>query len=142
MAYALAFAGAGSASAWCMAVALAVLLPATMALGTTARGRPGTVVRVALWGTGVVFVAAFSLALGLPATEGAGSPLTLGFPLRAAIVLYGAGALPMLVLPLVYAWTFEDEAFDTRRLREAGVAASAKENGATDGEPTLAGRSA
>jgi hypothetical protein len=37
---------------------------------------------------------------------GAGDRLIGGLPLPAALLLYGAGLLPLLVVPLVYAWTF------------------------------------
>jgi hypothetical protein len=106
--YALAFAGEAAArtGVWLLATGLAVLMPATMALGAPRRGPRARAVRVALWGTFVVLLAAFGAALALPAAEGPESPLFLGFPLRAAVVLYGAGVLPLIVLPLVYAWTF------------------------------------
>jgi hypothetical protein len=60
----------------------------------------------------IVFVTAtlalgFALALGLPANESAASTLWLGLPARAAIVIYGIGILPAIVLPLAYALTFE-----------------------------------
>lgn len=35
-----------------------------------------------------------------------GDPLYGGLPLPAALLLYGAGLLPLLVVPLAYAWTF------------------------------------
>ena len=94
--------------AWLLSIGLAVLMPATMALGAPRRGPRARVVRVALWGTFVVLFGAFAAALALPAAEGPDSRLFLGLPLRAAIVLYGAGVLPLVVLPLVYAWTFPD----------------------------------
>jgi len=61
--------------------------------------------------------------LWLPAAERAGMPLLLGLPPRAAIVLYGIGVLPLLVLPLVFALTFDGHApseEDVRRVKEAG----------------------
>lgn len=108
--YLLAFAGARGArlGAGLLAVGLAALIPATMALGAPLSGPRGRVVRIALWSTGLVLLAAFGVALALPANEDAATSLILGFPLRAAIVLYGAGVLPLVVLPLIYAWTFDD----------------------------------
>jgi hypothetical protein len=106
--YALAFAGetAARAGAWLLAVGLAALMPATMALGVPGRGPRSRIVRVALWGTFVALLAAFGAALALPAAEASDSPLFFGLPLRAAIVVYGAGVLPLVVLPLVYVWSF------------------------------------
>lgn len=116
----LGLAGMTEAGAWGMAAALALLLPGTMALGAPRDGWRGRAVRLALWGTGLLFAGAFGLALALPATEGTGAALFLGLPLRAALVVYGAGALPMLVLPLLHAWAFDDDAFRVDRLREGG----------------------
>jgi len=39
--------------------------------------------------------------------EGAGSPLWLGLPRRAALLVYGIGLLPAFVLPLCYALSFD-----------------------------------
>lgn len=107
--YASAFFGprAAHVGAWLMALGLAVLMPATMALGAPRTGRRGRVVRIALWCTFVVLLVSFGAALALPPDDPA-APLVLGFPLRAAIVLYGAGVVPLFALPLVYAWTFDD----------------------------------
>ncbi len=63
----------------------------------------------------------FGVALWLPA-EQASSPLVLGLPLRAAIVIYGVGIVPALVLPFVYARTFDSltlSAEDLAAVREA-----------------------
>ena len=46
-------------------------------------------------------------ALALPANESALSKLWLGLPARAAVVIYGVGLLPIIVLPVAYAMTFE-----------------------------------
>ena len=51
----------------------------------------------------------FGAALALPATESSLSRLWLGLPLRAAIVIYGVGLLPIVVLPVAYALTFETQ---------------------------------
>lgn len=106
--YACAFGGPriAHAGAWLLAVGLAVLMPATMALGAPRRGRVGRVVRIALWGTFVALLGAFGSALALPPAEAPGATLVLGLPARAAIVLYGAGVVPLVALPLVYAWAF------------------------------------
>ena len=69
----------------------------------------------------LTLIVGFSLALALPANEQADSPLWLGLPARAAIVVYGIGLLPAIVLPLAYALTFETQTLsseDVKRVRE------------------------
>ena len=61
----------------------------------------------------------------LPEDAGAGAPLYLGLPLRAAIVIYGIGLFPIVVLPIAYALTFGEQtlnAADLERVRQAGEA--------------------
>ncbi len=70
-----------------------------------------------------VLAIGFCAALALPATEGPLSRLWLGLPTRAAIVIYGIGLLPIVVLPVAYALTFEAQtlsAKDVERVRELG----------------------
>ena len=65
---------------------------------------------------------AFVAALLMTPQEGAGGPLLLGLPLRTAIVTYTVGVLPIIVLPLAYALTFEKSTLsndDLVRVREA-----------------------
>ena len=69
----------------------------------------------------LTLIIGFSLALALPANEQAESGLWLGLPARAAIVIYGIGLLPAIVLPLAYAFTFETQtlsAEDIQQVRE------------------------
>jgi len=47
--------------------------------------------------------------------------VVLGFPLRAAIVIYGVGLVPLVMLPVVYAMTFDEMTLsedDLARVRE------------------------
>ena len=70
-----------------------------------------------------VLVVGFGAALALPATEGPLSTLWLGLPARAAVVIYGVGLLPVIVLPVAYALTFETQtlnAEDVERVRALG----------------------
>lgn len=75
--------------------------------------------------------AAFALALGLPEGTGGGAlgePLLLGLPRRAAVVVYGVGLLPVFVLPVVYALTFDAQtlrAEDLERVRALAAANAA-----------------
>jgi hypothetical protein len=73
----------------------------------------------------LILIMGFLTALMLPATESPASSLWLGLPLRAAIVIYGIGVLPIIVLPVAYALTFETQtlsAQDVERVRELGRA--------------------
>lgn len=74
-----------------------------MALGAAKDGRLG-VLLVPIGFTITIVVAGLLLAWRLPAEN---EPLWLGLPRRAAIVLYGVGLLPMFVLPVAYALTFD-----------------------------------
>lgn len=106
-------------SAGALVGAIAALVTAMLALGA-ARGERGlAVLGWVLLFTFVVLAGAFGLALALPA-ETAESALWLGLPRRAAIVLYGVGLLPVLVLPLAYAATFDERTIrgeDVERVR-------------------------
>lgn len=134
LAYASAFVPGGARwGVWSMVVGLAAMVVSLMVLGASrgvvrdgARGGaapPDAGVRrlvLPLLFTFVVIVGGFGAALLLP-EEGPDAPIVLGLPLRAAIVLYGIGLLPMLVLPLAYALTFDELTLreeDLARVRE------------------------
>lgn len=110
LAYASAFVPDGPRwGSWCMVVGLATLVVSLMALGVVRRGRGVGRLAWPLAFTFVVIVAGFGAALVLPAEgEGEGARILLGLPLRAALVLYGVGLLPIFVLPFAYAATFDD----------------------------------
>lgn len=107
---------------WLLAVGSNGVIMTLMALGAMRRDslpRSLAYTFVALF---VLCAGAFIVALALPSHEGAGGPLLLGLPLRTAIVLYGIGVVPIAVLPLAYALTFESSTLsddDLRRVREA-----------------------
>jgi hypothetical protein len=72
-----------------------------------------------------VLAIGFCAALALPATEGPLAKLWLGLPARAAVVIYGIGLLPIVVLPVAYALTFDTQtlrAEDVERVRAMGRA--------------------
>lgn len=129
VAYGSAFVPGGTRwGAWLMVLGLATMVVSLMVLG--AAGRRGGVGRIAvpLAFTFAVILFGFGAALVLPA-ESAGARLLLGLPVRAAIVVYGIGLLPMVVLPLTYAFTFDDMTLseeDLARVRELGAAHAAK----------------
>ncbi len=116
--------GAPRWGSWCMVAGLALLLVATMALGAVRTMRDVRRLSPALLFTFVVLLGGLGAGLLLPASERAGSTLLLGLPLRAALVLYGVGLVPLLVLPLVYALTFDDMTLreeDIERVRRAAA---------------------
>jgi len=108
-AYALAFlpGGAGKASAFLMAVGIATMAVSLMTLGAVREGEKLGELAGAFAFVFVVFVGGFGAVLLLSDADSAASRLWLGLPLRAAIVIYGIGFLPVLVLPFVYARNFE-----------------------------------
>jgi len=117
--YAAAFlpGGAPAWAAWLPAIGIPGALVAMMVLGA-ARGDKGIgVLKLPFLFVFVVLALGFCLALALPANEGSGGAMLLGLPLRAAIVIYGIGLLPIVVLPVAYAITF-----DTQTLNEEDIA--------------------
>lgn len=117
--------GSSSWTAWIAAIAVPIALTAIMILGAV-RGDKGIgKLRIPFVFVALILIAGFLAALMLPATESATSSLLLGLPLRAAIVIYGIGVLPIIVLPVAYALTFETQtlsAEDVERVRELGRA--------------------
>ena len=108
---------------WLLALGIPIALGAIMILGA-ARGRLGIGPLKFPFAFVVAMLAiGFCAALALPATESPLSKLWLGLPARAAIVIYGIGLLPIIVLPVAYALTFETQtlnAEDVARVRELG----------------------
>jgi hypothetical protein len=121
--YAAAFlpGGAPPWAPWLLALGIPIALGAIMILGA-ARGRMGIgPLKYPFAFVVAVLAIGFGAALALPATESALSRLWLGLPARAAIVIYGIGLLPIIVLPVAYALTFEAQtlsAEDVERVRE------------------------
>ena len=107
-------------TSWALMIGTSTIMLATTVLGA-ARSRRGIGRLVVPLATMfVVLLVGFSAALVMP-EELPGSPLWLGLPPRAAVILYGVGVLPLFVLPIAYAMTFEtltlDEA-DLERIRQ------------------------
>jgi hypothetical protein len=94
-----------------------------MIVGAVREGRSSRRLWLPFALVGFFLTIGFFLALGLPASESVSSRLFLGLPLRAAIVVYGVGLLPIVILPIVYAITFETQTLSAsdlelvRRLR-------------------------
>ena len=121
--YAAAFmsTGAPAWAPWLLALGIPVSVGAIMILGA-ARGRRGIgQLKIPFAFVVATLALGFGAALALPASEGPLSRLWLGLPLRAAIVIYGVGLLPIIVLPIAYALTFESQTLstgDVERVRE------------------------
>lgn len=109
-------------SAWAMGIGTATVMVASMALGAVRKGGVGRL-KLPFAFTFVVLAGGFCAVLALPA-EPVGAPLFLGLPLRAAIVLIGIGLLPLFVLPVAYALTFDEMTLseeDLARVRAAAL---------------------
>lgn len=123
---------------WAMGLGIPCCLLAIMVLGAVRGGEPLGKLKYAFALSAVVLTAGFALALGLPADEAAGVPLYLGLPLRAAVVLYGIGLLPIVVLPIAYALTFDAQTLDPEdleRVRRAGKEWARRQASAADAGP-------
>ncbi|HVS60373.1 MAG TPA: hypothetical protein VHE82_06740 [Gemmatimonadaceae bacterium] len=111
---------------WLLALGIPISLGAIMILGA-ARGRRGIgPLKLPFLFVVAVLAIGFCAALALPATESSLSKLWLGLPARAAGVIYGIGLLPIVVLPVAYALTFETQTLSAEDLER--VRAVAREN--------------
>lgn len=130
--YAAAFkpGGAPDWAPWMLALGMPAALGAIMALGAT-RGDKGIgSLKLPFLFVFLTLASGFCLALGLPPNEATGAHLLLGLPLRAAIVIYGIGLLPIVVLPVAYAITFHTQTLteaDVDRVREVAAKMRAAE---------------
>ena len=137
--YAAAFNSTGTPAwaPWLLALGIPISLGAIMILGA-ARGARGVGPLKGPFAFVVGILAlGFGAALALPGSEGPLSNLWLGLPARAAIVIYVVGLLPIVVLPIAYALTFEAQtlnAKDVERVRQL-----AREREAAGGQANSAG---
>jgi hypothetical protein len=117
VAYAAAFfpGGAPAWAAWALAGGTALLMASSTALGAVRGDRLGWVwlpVTVIL----VVVGGGFWWTLGMRGGETSASPLWLGLPRRAAVILFGVGLIPLFVVPVTYALTFDEMALPEEEL--------------------------
>ncbi|MEA2707114.1 MAG: hypothetical protein QOH22_1902 [Gemmatimonadaceae bacterium] len=123
--YAAAFRQSGTPpwAPWLLALGIPISLGAIMILGA-ARGQKGIgPLKLPFLFVVAVLAIGFCAALALPATESPLAELWLGLPARAAVVIYGVGLLPIVVLPVAYALTFDTQtlsAEDVERVRLMG----------------------
>lgn len=109
--------GAGS---WLMVAGTAGSLVSAMALGAARDGRLGVLGPVFLF-VFLVLAGGFGAALAVGSPSGGDAGLFLGLPAGAALVLYGVGLIPLTVVPLAYALTFDRMTLDPgdwERIRE------------------------
>jgi drug/metabolite transporter (DMT)-like permease len=140
--YGSAFARTGTPqwAAWLLAIGIPLSVGAIMILGA-ARGQRGVgSLKIPFAFVIAMLAMGFCAALALPATESEASRLWLGLPLRAAVIIYGIGLLPIVVLPVAYAVTFKTQtltADDVARVRALGEryrAISSNESVPSEGE--------
>jgi multisubunit Na+/H+ antiporter MnhC subunit len=120
-AYALAFAGNVRLAPWGLALGASCVLAAMLWLGARRAGRLPPVLGQALLSAAVATAVGFTWALMQPAPTADG-PLLLGIPRTTALMLLISGAVPMILLPIAYAFAFDREVLDDetlRRVREA-----------------------
>jgi hypothetical protein len=123
--YAAAFTRGGTPvwAPWLLALGIPTAIGAIIVLGATRGNRGIGPLKLPFLFTVAILAAGFCAALGLPVVETATSHLWLGLPIRAAIVIYGVGLLPIVVLPIAYAVTFETQtlsAADVDSVRKLG----------------------
>ena len=138
--YAAAFSKGGTPSwaPWLLALGIPVAVGAIMILGAARGARGVGPLMLPFLFVIAILTIGFGAALALPATESPLSRLWLGLPARAAVVIYGIGLLPIVVLPIAYALTFETQtlsADDVERVRELGRAYRARSEMLPGGEP-------
>ena len=108
-----------------MIFGISAMAVSMMTLGALREGEKPGVLGFAFAFVFAILMVGFSAVLLMPGPDSAASRLFLGLPPRAAIVLYGIGFLPVLVLPYIYAKTFDDRTLteeDLRRIRDAAHA--------------------
>ena len=118
---------------WALAFGTAAVIVAASALGAARADRGLGRLKLPLAIAFLVVAGGFALVLAMPGADAADTPLFLGLPPRAAIVLLGIGLIPLLVMPIAYALTFEDMTLndqDLQRVREAARAWQAAQAGA------------
>ena len=98
----LAFCAGGAWGAWVAALTGAVFPVALMGLGAARQGRLGAL-RWALLALGLILAGGLAAVLALPD----GGPDVLGLPLATAILVFAVIPIPLALVGLTYALTFE-----------------------------------
>lgn len=106
---------------WALMIGTSTIMLATMVLGASRNGRGIGALVAPFAAMFLVLLIGFGAALAM-SPEPADARLWLGLPRRAAVILYGVGVLPLFVLPIAYALTFESLTLseaDLDRIRKA-----------------------
>jgi hypothetical protein len=129
--------GTPSWAPWFLAFGIPGAIGGIMMLGAT-RGRSGVgQLKVPFAFVFIILAIGFGAALAIP-PEDSTSSLWLGLPTRAAIVIYGIGLLPIIVLPIAYALTFETQTLssaDLERVRSLASERRVSEENSTPAAP-------
>ena len=110
----------GGAPRWApflLAAGTAGTMTGAMALGASRPGRRLGPLAMVFAAAFLIIAGGFAAALLLPA-EGPTARLWLGLPARAAVLIYGIGLLPVVLLPVAYAATFDRVTLSERDLAE------------------------
>lgn len=110
---------------WALAMGTATVMVSASALGAVRADRGLGRLKLPFALAFLIVAGGFALVLSMPEADPATTPLFLGLPPRAAIVLLGIGLLPLLIMPVAYALTFDDMTLsedDLARVREAARA--------------------
>jgi hypothetical protein len=128
-------------SPWALGIGTATVMVAASALGAARADTGIGRLKLPFAITFVIVAGGFAAVLSMPAPDAANPTLFLGLPAGAAIVILGIGILPLLVLPIAYALTFEDMTLseaDLARVREAAKAWQNAQAGTTPTHPVAA----
>jgi hypothetical protein len=112
-------------SPWALGIGTAVVMVAASALGAARADTGIGRLKLPFALCFLIVAGGFAAVLAMPAPDAANPTLFLGLPAGAAIVILGIGLLPLLVLPIAYALTFEEMTLseaDLARVREAARA--------------------
>jgi hypothetical protein len=112
-------------SPWALGIGTATVMVAAAALGAAREDTGIGRLKLPFAIVFLIVAGGFAAVLSMPTPDAANPALFLGLPAGAAIVLLGIGILPLLVLPIAYALTFEDMTLseaDLARVREAARA--------------------
>lgn len=118
-------------AAWALAMGTATVMVSASALGAVRADRGLGRLKLPFALAFLIVAGGFALVLSMPGVDPANPALFLGLPPRAAVVLLGIGLLPLLVMPVAYALTFDDMTLsedDLARVREAARALQAAQN--------------
>jgi hypothetical protein len=116
---------------WLFVLSTVSLLTSIIVLGARRSDRAIGVLAFPVGLVALILLAGFSAAL-LTGPLTADSPLFLGLPVGAAIVVYGIGLLPLVILPVAYALTFSALTLtdaDLERVRAAAARRAAERDG-------------